>query len=172
MRWASPATESRVVWLTRILAARNDDRGGDRVLKMRLNPGAYEFVKMDHAVFHGRLVGAEFVAMLLMERAATLRHAHADFFIFPGGFGIGVLLRLDELALEQHDVFGVIEFDDVRAMLRIFRQDCADDEDVGIPFDHYIRVIGQPDRALLRHFAIVVTQYRFVPFLIDRKSVV
>ena len=57
---------------------------GGRQLQMRLNAGAHEFVKMDHAIFHRRLVWAEFIAMLLVKRTATFRHAHADFFIFPG----------------------------------------------------------------------------------------
>src|SRR3982074_2500335 len=100
-----------VVW--GIGAARRQGGASRMRLQMWLNARAHEFVEMNHAVLHGRLVGAELISILLVKCTAPFRHTHADFLIFPSRFSVCLLLRLDELALEQHDIFRIIEFDDV-----------------------------------------------------------
>src|SRR5262249_6280634 len=94
---ASSATDISVVIFINGSTA---ERGGASCqrLQFRLDARTYEFVEVDHAVFHRRLVWTEFVAALGMQRAPALCHAHADLLVFPRGFRVRLLLGLDEFA--------------------------------------------------------------------------
>src|SRR2546423_15403080 len=115
---------------------------------------------MLHAIFHRRLIWPRFVASELIERAAAGIHAERDVVILGRRFHVCRLLRLAELALEKRNILGVIEFDDVARLVDAARDYAADDEDVGVPLDHDVRLDGKPDRAVTGHPVAVKTATR------------
>ncbi len=75
-------------------------------------------MKVRHAIFHRRLIWANLVNALLIQRAASSSHKPANFIILNRGLVIGSLLRFNELALKQRYVFRIIKFDDIGAEFR------------------------------------------------------
>ena len=72
--------------------------------------GAIELVEVLHAIFHRRLIGADFVAALRIQRAcrpASMRSR--DFVVLVRRLHIGGLLGFDKLALEQGDLFRIVK---------------------------------------------------------------
>lgn len=63
-------------------------------------------MEMLHAVFHGALVGTDFVVTTLQQRTAACVHALADFIVLDSGFHIGRALGFDEIGLKGCDFFG------------------------------------------------------------------
>ena len=63
----------------------------------------------------GDWYGPDLVASLRMQEPAAFVHALGDLVVLDGRLHVGGLLGLDELALEQRDLLGVVELDDVRA---------------------------------------------------------
>ena len=112
-----------------------------------------------HAVFHRALVGAALVVAALHQGAPAGVHAQGDLVVLDAGFHVGGLLGLDELALEGVDLLGVVELDDVERLLRPLRMQRRDDQHVRVPLDHHVRVVGEPDRAVLRRLALAVGQH-------------
>ena len=74
-----------------------------------LNGGSLDLLD----VFHGALVGADFVVATGQQGCAPGVHAFANFVIFDAGFHVGGTLRLDKLALEGLNFFGIEELDPV-----------------------------------------------------------
>ena len=79
---------------------------------------AIELVEVPHAVFHRRLVGPDFAAALRDQRAAAGVHPLGDLVVLLRGLAIRRLFGFDELALEQRDLFGIVELDDVERACR------------------------------------------------------
>ena len=104
-----------------------------------------------HAIFHRRLVWPDLIETLQHQGAPTGIHAQRDLVVFLRRFSVRSLLGGDELALEQHDFFGVIELDHVGGRLRPARNQVRYHQHVRIPLDHDVRVEGEPDRAVSRH---------------------
>src|SRR5258708_39719866 len=71
-----------------------------------------------YPVFHGGLVRTDFVLAALPQRAPAAVHALGDLVVLDRGFPVGGLLGFDELALEQDDVLGIVELDDVGGVRR------------------------------------------------------
>ena len=74
--------------------------------------------------------GADFVAAFTHQRVAATIHALADVVVLDRGFHVRGLLRLDELALEEGDVFRVVELDDVRRPVHVARDQRGNDKHV------------------------------------------
>src|SRR5687767_4479577 len=70
-------------------------------------------MEMNLRLFHRRLVRAGVVETLLVERAPAAVQAQADLVVLDRGLDVSGLLRLDELALEEHDLLGIVELDHV-----------------------------------------------------------
>ena len=121
---------------------------------------------MLHAIFHWRLIRPRFVASKLVKRAPAGIHAERDVVILGRRFHVCRLLRLDELALEKGNFLGVIELDDVARLVDAARDYAADNEHMGVPLDHDVRIDGQPDRAVAGHRVAVIAAHRVVPALI------
>src|SRR5688572_24013141 len=66
-------------------------------------------MEMHLRVFHRRLVGAGVVEALLVERAPAAVQALADLVVLDRGLYVSGLLRVDEVALEEHDLLGIVE---------------------------------------------------------------
>jgi hypothetical protein len=133
------------------------------MLQVRLYFATHEFVEMLHSVLERRLVGPRFDETLLHEGAASLRHAIDDLGVFDCGLAVGCLLGLYELALEERDLFRVVELDHVGAGLRTAWNERADHERVWIPLHHDVREIGEPDCAVNRLATLVEAQHLLVP---------
>ena len=96
------------------------DGGGFRTIKgstllsgLAAQLAVQPLVEVHLGVFHRRLVGAGVVLALLVERAAAAVEALADLVVLDRGLDVRRLLRLDELALEEDDLLGVVELDHV-----------------------------------------------------------
>src|SRR5450631_2487220 len=82
-------------------------------LQVRFEFPPDKFVELLHAVFHRRLIRPELVATALPQRAPARFHPFADLVVFGGGFQVGGLFGIDELALEQGNLLRVVELNDV-----------------------------------------------------------
>src|SRR5688572_14736420 len=99
--WARSWRQSKTRHLTRLAASSPVETSVEPLMEMHLR------------VFHRRLVGAGVVLTRLVERPAAAVEAPADLVVLERGLDVGSLLRLDEFALEQRDLLGVVELDDV-----------------------------------------------------------
>ena len=123
-------------------------------------------MKVLHAVFHRRLVGPDLVLAGPVQRAPALVHALGDFVVLRGSFHIRGLFGLDELALEQCDVLGIVELDDIGRAVDGAREQRAYDQHVRVPLEHDVRIDCYPDRAMLRRLAAVILEHGLVPALV------
>src|SRR5690349_15681080 len=83
-------------------------------------------------------------------RWAAAVHAALDVAVLDRRLEIGRLLGFDELALEQDDLFRVVELDHVGGELRRARNEVGDDEHVRVPLEGEARIVKRPERAVLR----------------------
>ena len=123
-------------------------------------------MEVHHAVFHRRLIRPLLVAAFLPKQFAAVVHALADFFVLQRGFIVGLLFGSDKFRLEQCDFFRVIKFYDVAATLGPARYDGGNHQNMRIPLDHDVRVIGEPDRALRWFTAFAKFEHHLVPLLV------
>src|SRR6478609_8758698 len=79
------------------------EKGTSESRKVLFHFAAIELVKMLHAIFHGRLIRADFAAALREQRVAPRIHPFGDLVVLARGLAIRGLLRRDELGLEQRD---------------------------------------------------------------------
>ena len=89
-----------------------------------------------------------------------------DLVVLDCRFHIRGLLGGNELGLEQRNVLGVVELDDVERLVDVLRDQRGHDQHVRIPLDHDVRIVGQPDRAVRRQLAVVILEYGLVPALV------
>src|SRR3569833_179845 len=115
--------------------------------EMRPDLAPQEGMEMHHAVFQRRLVRPGLGNTLLVQRAPPLVHTLADILVLHRGLKVCGLLGLDEGTLEQGDVLGIVELDDVGARLDPGRHDRRHHQHMRIPLNHQAREKGQPDRA-------------------------
>src|SRR5688572_29150133 len=102
------------------------------------------FMEVDLRVFHRRLVRAGVIQPLLVERAPAAVQALADLVVLERGLDVGRLLRVDELALEQHDFLGVVELDDVGGAGRRARDEVRHHQHVRIPLEGQAGEVARP----------------------------
>src|SRR6266704_3106674 len=106
-------------------------RGNDsRRLDVSGQPPAQILMEVHHAVFHRRLVRAGVALAALPQGAPAAVHAPGDLVVLDRGLPVSRLLGLDEFALEQHDVFRVVELDDDGRVLWRAWKEGADHEHV------------------------------------------
>ena len=74
-------------------------------------------MKVLHAVFHGALIGADFVVATLVQGLAAAIHALGNLVVLDAGFHVGGLLGLYELGLKCRDLFGVEKFHHVQRLV-------------------------------------------------------
>ena len=103
-----------------------------------------------HPVFHRRLVRPDLVSSRVVERAPARIHPFGDLVVLGCSFHVRGLLRVDELALEQSDVLGLVELHDVGGPLDTAREHHAHDQHVRVPLEHDVGVDREPDRAVPR----------------------
>src|SRR5690606_23879234 len=75
----------------------------------RPQAAAQELVEVLHAVFHGALVRPRVVVAAIEQHPPARVHAQRDLVVLDGRLHVGGALDFDELALEQRDLFRVIE---------------------------------------------------------------
>src|SRR5687768_5375877 len=128
------------------------------------------FMKMHLRIFHWRLVRAGVVEALLVEGAPPAVQAQADLVVLDRGLDVCGLLRVDELALEERDLLGVVKLDHVGGASGRAWDQVRDDEHVRIPLEHEPRIVGHPQRAMLHRAAIEILEAGFVPALVGRRA--
>ena len=79
-------------------------------------------------------------------------------------------MRLHVVGFKRDDVVVVVVFDHVQRFVQSLRVQCGDHECVWIPFDHDVRVVGEPNCALRRWCAVLVFEYLVVPFLVGGRA--
>src|SRR5690606_18012441 len=99
----SPESGRRVCWAVVCgnRACRQTQSGAQCVAHHASIP----FVEVLHAVFHGRLVRAHFIASSHHQGSPAGVHTFSDLIVFDRRFHVGGLLGLDEFALEGRYVF-------------------------------------------------------------------
>ena len=128
-----------------------------QVTDVRFQFAPIELMKMAHSIFHRRLIGTDFAPSLRDQRPTARIHPFGNLVVFLGGLVIGRLFRFDKLALEQCDLFRIVELDHVEGAVDCLRNQRADDEDVRIPLDHHVRIIREPDCAMRRLSAFAIS---------------
>src|SRR6266536_6391161 len=137
---------------------------------VRVELAAEELVEVLHSVLHRRLVGSFLAAAHLVERAATRVHPLGDLVVLRRRLEVRRLLGRDEFPFEEGNVLGIVELDDVGRAVGRTRVERADHEHVRIPLEHHVRIVGEPDRAVLRRLAARVVADRPVPALVGLGS--
>ena len=124
-------------------------------------------MKMHHAVFHRRLIGADLVIAALEQHAPSAVHTLRNDVVLMRGLEIGGSLGLDEIALEQGDFFRVIELHHIGGVLRRARNERRHHQYVRIPLQHHVRVVQHPDGTEGGVLAFAIVAYRFMPAFVD-----
>src|SRR5260221_11396326 len=94
--WLSPQSG-----LARSCRQSNNRQGVGSLLSSSVETSMQPLVEVHFGVLHRRLAGAGVVQALLVKRAPDLLEALADLVVLDRRLGVGRLLRLDEVALEQ-----------------------------------------------------------------------
>ena len=125
---------------------------------------------MLHAVFHRALVGAHFVVAALQQGPAPGIHALGNLVVFQTGFHVSGLLGLNKLALESGNFFRVIKLHHIECFVNAHGVQRRDRQHMGVPLEHDVGVVGEPDGALAGLLLAAVGLQRVLPALVDRAA--
>src|SRR5438105_4100081 len=127
-------------------------------------------VEVHLGIFHRRLVRTGIVQSFLVQRAPAAVHALAQDVVLDRGLRVRRLLRLDELALEQRDLLGIVELHHVGRAPRRTRDQVRDDQHVRVPLQHQSGEVRHPERAVLGLAAVEELEAGVLPAFIGRRA--
>src|SRR5688500_2950653 len=128
--WLSPSSGLARAW------RQSNSRHAPRLrLNSSVETRVEPFMDMDLPGPVPRIVGSPDVPPLLVERARAAVKALADFVVLDRRLDVGRLLRLDDLALEERDLLGIVELHHVGRARGRARDEVRDDEHVRVPLE-------------------------------------